>query len=470
MSVATLPPPPAADVVPLNTGTDDTDLLARLSAKHNVSEEAPVLENTPPPSGEEVVAETPVAEKPVETPAPNPNAAAAAKRVSDKKAAEQKDTELAELRAKLAELQTKADMVPDLETKYVETKTLAEQREIELEEHRKRYKNEVETLNPQLISEVPEVRAAQERYNSIASGLFPVDISNPLADEADLRFDPNSLTPEQATTITNMLNRWEKEELNSSAPANHRAQVQHIVLSNIAAAIGVDPSKFQEINVGGAPYNVIPPSHPVYQHLKSSVRPFINARREFNQTQEQAKASVLESGKTIVGGRVANTKKMFADSGLGLTGESLKASLAKSPDSEFLKAMTLVDADPELLAELQENIEAESATNGYFRPTLDLFEPDLKARDTAAQAHMRRIGRRVLHGALGPVLLKKALKQDALIREKDELIAKLQAEAEKTLIQAEPGAISGQGDTPKDSKTDGLSAVELALAKKHGLL
>ncbi len=442
-------------------GSDDTDLLTRLASKHGLPETPAVIENTPPAEGDN----PPPAVEPVKPaePVTPPGPTGAARRVADK------TNELETLKARIAELEATAAKVPDLETRFNETKTLKEQQDIELEKHRTRFQNEAKTLDPSLVFEVPAVLEAQNRYNEVATNLFPVDISNPADGEPDLRFDPNHLDSQASATIHSMLNRWEAEEFNSKSSPQRRAQIQHIVLSNIAAAIGVDKEKFQEVQIDGSPYNVIPANHPVYLHLKQSIRPFINARRDFTGAQERAKTDMVETGKSIVGTRVNNTKKMFSDVGVGLTGDALREKLTAQPDNAFLKTMALIEGDETLVKTLKENIEFEAATNGYFRPQLDLFDSELDSRETAAKTHMQRIGNRVLHGAIGPVLMTLAHKQAEALKAKDAEIAQLRAEANRTLMQAEPGAVTNIGEAPRDANGPAFTAAEEALRAKYNL-
>lgn len=460
--------PSATPMTQMTPGSEDADRNARLAAKYNIStDETPVVvDNTPPPTD---APDTPAVVDPA-TPPPvtpsadkGPNASAAARRVAEKK----ENEELIELRRKLAELEPK---LPDLETKAVEYKTRADQLEAEAKELRDRYQNEVNSMDPALVSEVPVVREAYNKYNDAASRLFPVDISNPADDEPDMRFDPSSLTPEKNNIVRAMIDRWAQEEFQGKGAPKDRADVQHVVLSNIAAAMGVDKEKFQTKVINGQEYQVIHPSHPVYKHLKQEIRPFVQARQAVAAAEEEARGGRMESMKSVVGTRVQNTKKMIRDAGVGVTGDDLKNALATNPESATLRTMSLLESEPELLQELRDAIETEAAINGHFRPQLDLLDTDVKARNTAAQTYLTRIGLRAVNAPMAPVLMKLSLKQQAKISDLQAEIEKLKEENSRTLIQAEPGGMtSPSGGGGASSAAQALSPSELKLAQKYNI-
>lgn len=460
-------------IEPINAGSDDTDMLARLAERHSIPDAVPA-DNTP--SSETLAGDPPAVVVPDEKPPGDvvppaaPAADSAARRVSEKAAAKAEKEELAALKLKIADLEAKAAKLPELETKNVEYKTLAEQRAAELEIHNKRFKNEQDEFDPKLIFELPAVKEAQQKYNAVADKLFPATISNPLADEPERRFDFNRLEPAKAGQVKSMLDHWEKEEFEGKGSPEMRDQIQHVLLSNIAAAMGVKEDHFTPIEINGQPFNAIRPSHPVYQHLSAQIRPFINARRERAEAEAQARSSKVESMKTVVGTRVSNSRKMMTDSGVGVTGEDLKAALAKTPDHPILNAMASLESDPELLEELKANMEIEAGVNGYFRPQLDLTESDPQAYDTAARAHMTRIGQRAVYAPLTPVLLKHTRKQAETIKTLNAKIAALEAEANSTLKQAEPGAVSGGAEGKPAEVIDGLSEYERRVAARHNLI
>ena len=346
-----------------------------------------------------------------------------------------------------AEYEPVKSKLPELESQLVETKTLAEQRAAKLKEIEEAYRNEAEAFNPDLINELPEVREAQSKFNSMAANLFPVDLSNPDNDEPDLRFDPAALTPDKSAVVRTMLDHWEKAEFSSEMSSARRAEIQHVSLSHIAAQIGVPSSAFDIKEIDGKEYPLLSTRHPVYKHLKASVRPFIAARQEVGAVQAAAAEKKQESLTSIVRTRADNTRKLFRDVGVGLTGEALQTALAKTPDNVNLKAMKLLEAHPDLVAELNANMEAEAALNGHFRPQLDLTDTDLSARNKAAQAHLTRIGQRAVNAPLAPVLKSLVLKQDAEIGALKEKIKALEEEASRTRIQAEPGAVGGGGES-----------------------
>jgi len=463
--------PPAATIT---QGTEDSGLLDSMRDRLKIQPAA--TENTPASTDDTGKGETPPAEPAkVEDPKKGEpvkpddqkkqdNAAFAAKRVQEKTAS----AELEQAKAKIAELEALAAKYPELESSLVEQKTLAEQRAAELKTYQERYRNETDKLEPELLMESPVVQKAQTKYNEVAGNLFPRDLSNPSDDEASLSFDPGSLEAGKAQTVVQMIDLWEREEFDAKGSPQRRSDVKHVLISNIAAAIGVDSSKFNTKVIDGKEYAVIPPSHPVYRHLESNMRPFVQARREWNSARESVLSDRETALQPIISTRVANTKKMFADTGVGLSGEPLKAALAKTPDSPILQAMSMIEGDEALMKELQENMEVEAAVNGHFRPQLDLVEKDIGARNKSAGTFMTRIGARAIHAPLAPVLLKLTAKQNAELTALREEIAAVKAERDKFLIQGEPGGGDTSGPQSKPALSN-LTDAERRIAEKYGL-
>jgi len=317
---------------------DYSALAAKLGV--DITGDAPPVE-TPPVPGETKKEEAPL----VPPAAEPPHKEFARKRVEEK-----------EWKKKYEELQAEYEPVksklPELESQLVEAKTLAEQRAAKAKELEDAYRNEAEAFNPDLINELPEVREAQGRFNSMAANLFPVDLSNPDNDEPDLRFDPSSLTPDKSAVVRTMLDHWEKAEFSGEMSSARRAEIQHSALSHIAAQIGVPDSAFETKVIDGKEYPMLSTRHPVYKHLKASVRPFIAARQEVGTVQAAATEKKRESLTSIVQTRADNTRKLFRDVGVGLTGEALQTALTKKPDDVNLKAMRLLEAHPDLMADL----------------------------------------------------------------------------------------------------------------------
>jgi hypothetical protein len=462
-------------IIPGNTEVDTDALAAKLGI-------APLDPSTPvegtPPSETPPAGDTPPPADPVkpadDTPPPaadpkpkSPNAEAAAKRVAEKTA----QAELEAARARVAELEAIANRLPDVERQMTEFKTVAEQRAEALKKHEERFKNEVDHLDPHVVYELPEVKQAQQNFGQVASKFLPVDLSNPADGEPDIRFDRRKLTDADDNAIIQNVQVWEREEYNSQADPHRRASIQHIALSNIAKRIGVDVKHFSPLVIDGTEYNVLSPNHPVYQHLKQSVRPYVEAGLALRSTLNAAQTSQAETMKGVVAQRVGNTKKMFGDAGLGLTGDALKAARAQRPDSPLLQTMELLENDPELLAELKENIEVEAAVNGYYRPVLDLTETDLEARDKAAQTYMARIGQGRINAPIAPVAMKLAAKLQKKLADTEAKLAEAIAERDKFLVNAEAGPSGGGvGDpTGKTADTSGYTEAERKAAERLGI-
>ncbi len=437
-----VPPAAASTVTPeMASGSDDSEQYAGVMTRLGLTGE-PAAPATPAPATPDLTNPAPATPATPVVPEPaapvNPNAAAAAKRIADKNAQTQAQADLEAARARVAELEAASARIPEIEASLVETRTLAEQREVELKTYKDRYQNEVNTLDPALVYEAPLVQEAQAKYNTVSATLFPTDISNPDNEEPDRRFDIRSLDNPTIELLQGQLRKWEEYE-GMDLNANLKADAQHVVLSNIAAAIGVDKNTFIQKTVNGQTYNVISPTHPVYKHLRTQIRPFVAARLEVEAAKAAVSAERVTAMQGIVGTRVTNSRNMVESVGVGLTGPALDAVLQKNPDNAFAKVMKVIESDAELMAELKTNIDTEVAVNGHFRPQLDLTETDPTARTQTAQTYLQRIGLRTIHGAMAPVVMKKLLSVAAENAQLKIDLAAAQAEANRTLIQSEPG-------------------------------
>ncbi len=448
--------PAAAEFTPDSDSVDVSAALDRMSEKYDIpgmSAEPPV-ENTPPPA--EKPPETDAGAPPVAPPAVRPpsgeNAATgAARRHQEKQLAK----DLEDAKAKLAELESLQSKYSELETKSTEFRTLAEQREIDLKRHQERFTNETSVLDESLLGEVPEVRTALEQFNQVAQTFFPKDVSDPSQDEADRRFNPSSLTNDHMRSVEVQLRHWrEAEEKFGSNPAR-AADVQHIAISNIAKMIGVSEDSFNTRILDGKEYFVLRPSHPVYRHLKEKVPAYVSAQAAFEGAKVKGRTDRQAALQDVISTRRSNTSKMYSDAGVGLSGESLQKALEKMPDSPILNAMKLAEGDEELMNEIKQNVELETALNGVFRPHLDLAETDLDARQQASMAHMTRIGQRAVLAPLALPIMKLARRQAAELAEARAELAKLKAENDRYTHQAEPGGVPAAAGAPPEVKPAG---------------
>lgn len=452
------------------TNAEDVTNVEDIAARLGISLDTPV-DNTPPPADAGSAGEPPVpaGDKPApEKPPVSSNAEGAARRVAEKNKQKELTQELETTRARLQELEALSAKLPEVEKREAEFRTLAEQREADLKAYTERYQNEVNTLDPALLPEIPEVRAAQDRYNEVAAKFIPEDISNPNDDEMEMRVNPANLSDRQLSDIKQQIAYWKQQEFDSKSDPGSRAMAQLIAISNIAATLGVDPNKFTPKAFGKTEYNVIPTSHPVYQHLKTHIRQLVDAQQQVAKANQSAMEGKVQALETVKSGRMTNTKKMMEQVGLGLTGEALDAALQKSPDNMLLQTMKALEGEPELFGELKKEMEMEILVNGHMRPHLDLVDPDPKAYHQKAQAMYTRIGQRAIHAPLTLPLMKLTLKQRSRIEELQTELEAVKAERDKTLIQNEPGGLGSAGaSTPPSAYSDpdlGRVAAKLGLA------
>lgn len=435
---------PSADITPL-----ENDFLGGLSARLNLPDEAsPVEGDAPPP-----VVETPVPA--VKSDRPEARDRIAAKELKQKVEAYEKELE---------ELRPLRTRVTELDTSLTETKTLAEQRAAERDTLEKAYRNEAEFLPDTVINELPEVREAMAAYNKAERSLFPATLNDPTQGEPVKRFDPAKLNGAEGQRVAELIKKWEHEEFASTSPPDYRADVQHIIVSHIAKILGVNSENFIEKTVGGQIYNVIPPTHPVYNQIAMNLNPYVEARNAAQEVRQTAAAKAQESVGTIVTQRVENSRKMFADMGVTLQGDALKSALAASPDNVTLKALSLLHEHEDLTQELRDATELELMANGHLRPNFDLSETDPKARTEKANALKARIGLRAINAPLATPLKKLVIRQAAKLAEMGVKLAAAEAEASKTRQQSEPGAV-----IPDDGDHGGADDPYANLYAKLGL-
>ena len=426
---------PSADIAPF-----ESDFLGGLSARLNLPEE-----EVSPDTGSTDVPPTPV----------NPSAP-----VKDRPEARNR-VEAKELKLKLEayekeleELRPLKPRITELDTALTETKSLAEQRAAERDTLEKAYRNEAELLPDTVINELPEVQEAMAFYNKAERSLFPTTLNDPMQGEPLKRLDPSKLNGVEGQKIGDLIKRWEHEEYVSTSPPDYRADVQHIIVSHIAQILGVNSENFIEKTVGGRSYDVISPTHPVYDQIARNLSPYVEARNSAIQVRQAAAAKAQESVGTVVTQRVENSRKMFADMGVTLQGDALKSALAASPDNVTLRALSLLHEHEDLTQELRDATELELMANGHLRPNFDLSETDPKSRTEKANALKVRIGLRAVNAPLATPLKKLAVRQAATILELKAKLAAAEAEASKTRQQSEPGSVitddvdSGGADDP----------------------
>ena len=424
---------PVEDQPVSNEPPSSDDFISRFAsgAGIDITDSIPAEPELPLPG------DTPPQTPPPETPAPvTDNQSQAAKRIAQKEWRQKYE----EAQARLSELEPLQQRVPELETSVAEQRILAEQRAEEIKKLSEAYRNEAAAVDPSLVFEVPEVREAKERLSAAEASFFPPDLSD--VHEAEIRFDASKLSSATLGNVGNAIKLWEKQEYDSNESSGFRSKAQWIALSNIAKYMGVSDEAFDDMELNGTNYRVIRPAHPVYRHLKTSVRDYSQRSMEFNRTRESALTNQQETAKGVVSQRVSNTKKLYNDTGVGLTGEALKTAMSKTPDSLNLKVMALLENEPELLRELQDNVEAEASLNGHLRPQLDFLDPDPSARTAAATALMRRTGQRAINAPLADPLKKLVLKQADAMAELRKKIQELEAENARSLIQSEPGTVN----------------------------
>ncbi len=364
-----------------------------------------------------------------------------------KKQVEDYEKELADLRAKAARL-------PELETSVTEFKTLAERAAEEKKKLDEAYRNEAAAFPAELLDDLPEVQTAKQGFDAAARSLFPEYLSD-LNDDSDpdVRMDFGALSPAQRSAVGGYIDQWEDMEYSSKDSPTVRAETQRALISLIAKTLKVNPAKFVTENFRGHEFDMLPKSHPVYQHLRASLKPFVEQRQRLNMAKEAARTQAKTSLSQVISTRVNNTKALFSNVGVGLSGEALDAALAKTPDSPVLKTMKLLQDHPDLMEELKTNMEHEATLNGVFRPHYDFVEDDPGERTAKAQAANLRIGRRAAFAPVAEPLMKALLRTQEKLAESERLRAAAEAEASKTRIQAEPGT-EGYGDSTTSTDPD----------------
>lgn len=404
------------------------------------------------PDTETPIPDAPVTETPVVPDAPvteKPNRPEAAKRVQEKEWKKKAE----ELEAELATYRPYKDKAVELETSVTEFRTLAEQKEVERKSLEDAYRNEAGVVPDEVIYDLPQVKTALDTLQKNGATLFPRDLSDPNSDEPVRHFNLSNLSDVKKNEIEQRVSTWAKMQGDSNLDPDMRSDVQHVLISQMAAIAGVKPERFTTKIVNGSEYQVLPPSHPVYQHLSRSIEPFIDSRSAFDSALTTARASREDTLRETVQTKIRNTRQMWTDAGVGVTGEALTAALSRNPDSPTLQAMKLIEAHPDLVAELQQNAELEALTNGHLRPQLDLSETDPTERSAKARAHMARIGHRAINAPLTEPLKKLALRQSKEIGDLRAKLVLAEAEASKTRTQAEPGGVVG-GEGALDAPVD----------------
>lgn len=453
----------ATDLVP-----EDADFLAGLGTRLGAPPAAPDDPVVPAREPEPVAPVDPKKPDPAKPDPVKQERPEAAQRIKSKEL----EAKIAEYEKELTDLREKSGKLPELETSLTEFKTLAEQETAARKKLEEAYRNEAAAFPHELIHDIPEVKAAHEKFRDAGSVLFPEFISDMEDDmDPDVRFDPGALTDPQRASVARYLDQYEEQEFRSKETPAVRAETQRALISAIAKTIGVNPGKFNAENFRGTELDMLPKTHPVYKHLRSSLRPFLEERARYFSAQDVAKGKAQESLSTVIGTRVSNTKAMYKNTGVGLEGEALAEALSNTPDSPVLQAMQVLQGHPDLMEELKTNMEHESSLNGIFRPTLDMVEVDPQERTAKATAANLRIGMRALHAPMAGPLMKALTRANAEIIELKKLKEVAEAEASKTRIQSEAGG-GGAGGDELDAEEGGdpyLAGIEEQLKRRNRL-
>lgn len=355
--------------------------------------------------------------------------------------------QVADYEKRVADYEAKLAKMTELETSVTEFKTLSERTAEEKKAIEEAYRNEAAAFPVEQLDNLPEVRAAVDRFQTVASKLLPEYISDTRDDsDPDIRFDFNSLTGAQKSALGQYIDQWEDQEFDGKDSPAVRAETQRALISLMAKTIGVNPKKFVTENFRNTEMDLLPKSHPVFEHLRNNLRPFVMERRAMQAARTAAQADSKGSLGKLIQERVGNTRTLFSNVGVGLKGEALDAAIARAPENPVLQSMKLLSAHPDLLAEMEEAMEHEVTLNGHLRPQYDLAEDDPGTRTSKAQAFNIRMGKRAAYAPMAEPLMKALVRTQAQLVAEKAARAAAEAEAAKTRIQTEPGDGS-LGDT-----------------------
>lgn len=426
------PPPPQVPVIPQG---------------EPVTPASPVV-----PAAEPVVPKTPV------TTEPGPPRETAV-RIENKEL----KTRLETYEKELAELREKAGKLPELETSLTETRTLAEQREAERLKLESAYRNEVTTVPEALLDEIPEFVEARGRFEEKAKVLFPEYVSDPDDDaDPDIPFRFQNLPQPYVHSLGGYLDQYESTLAEPNQIA--AAETRRALISSMAKVMGVRPEKFVTEAFRGKDFEFLPKTHPVYKHLRGSIEPFLQQRDAMNRVRGEALKNSEASVQKAASGRIDNTRQLFKNFGVSLSGEELDQALAKAPDNITLQAVKALQGHPDLLEEVKANLEHEAIVNGHFRPVLDIHDLDPASRTAKADATRARIGKRAAYAPIVEPLIKLLLRNQSKLTELEKAKAEAEAEAARARANTEPGAGGGyEGSAEPDTGTgnayyDGLKA------------
>lgn len=446
------PPAPGGDTINM------ADVAASFMEKNPVHD--PVF--NPPPEGEAPPAQTRAGQtSPVETPPVSPEPPQKGNRPEAQKRLDQEKAELKrhkeELTARLQELEGKLTGHEELTTKYGELELLAKERQTQLEETTNWYKNEESLLkvNPMDLEPVREAAVATRRT---LDAFIPRDIS--ASDESPIPLNADQFIQEQREQIHRAITDWKSIESANNMPSAARGKYQHVILSTLAKAMGVDDRHFSQeaIQTGNGTetsFDLLNPSHPVFQRLKNNIGELISHTDKFTSLRDAAEKAPLETAKQLISRRQSDAIQNVKRSGIGLTGEELKTALSKAPENHNLKVMAVLEEYPELVKELNAEIELEAMVTGHVRRQFDIPEMEPAARSKVGQTLTARFDDRAREIPLVKPLKKALVAKVEELRVEREENARLRKELEAYVSQGEAGG--GSVQEGKDAPTQ-LSA------------
>lgn len=423
--------------VPANAGRTSMADLAKTFMQENPPDDAPVVpaETTPP-----VVENT---EKPTEPVPVKPTGAAA--RLDQQKAELKRQAE----EQKAAWEKEKAAWDEErkgLAGRLTEFETLAEQRAREKEEALNLYKNESSLLDVDPMQLAPVKEAAMAANNALKRFL-PTDLS--ATDESPHPVNVGDFLSNNMSTLNDAVRDWQELAGAANMPAAGKGKLQHLILSNLGTALGIDERHFSEEVINGQNLKLLNPGHPAFQQMKNHMPDLVERTKTFKDLRDGAQSAPVETARQVITNRKNESVQAMRQRGIGLTGDALQQELRKRPEDPNLLLMSIAEKDPQLLKEIDDEVEVNAILDGHMRRKFDIPELDPAARDKTGRMLQQRFEDRARNAPLVKPLQKAFVRVLNESKTKDAEIERLKNELAGYTAQ---GEIMGSADHSTGTK------------------
>lgn len=361
----------------------------------------------------------------------------------------QRENKTAELTGRITEMETQlAELRSAREAAETEKTRLAEAlaaEERKLKEVDERWKKDTEPVfNP---DELPEVQTVARNFYTGMYDFIPVDLGG--AEDEPMPLDRNVVLQKNGVEIEGYLKNYVSVAQAPNLSHDQRGKYYHVVISQIAKALGVDKDAFESRDLDGTEFGFLSTRHPVYAHIKgrlpnmaASWATLQNARVKAVNDHEGSLTGVFDT-------RMRRSEEAFRSAGITDSDDEINNRLKRDPNDAVALIMKEIKGREDLLKKFNEVVREEAATNASARPHVEVFEKDPAKRNTLLKLRSEKLAKRAVYAPLHEMSIPTLI---TVIKERNELrerLSKYETAEDRKEAAAEPGAAGLRTSTAK---------------------